>query len=235
MLVRRQATLSGVPDSASGAALACAILVPVLNRPARVAPLIESIRQATPEAHRILFICDPDDAPEIEAVIAAGAERLMVAAGYAGKINAGVRATTEPLLFLAADDLVFHPGWLEKATARLVRRIGVVGTNDLANPRVIAGTHATHSLVTRDYVERFGTIEQRGIALHEGYGHNWVDDEFVGTARHRNAFAFAADSIVEHRHPTWGTAPIDATYEKGQATFFEDRRLFRRRRSLWTM
>lgn len=233
MRVRRQATPPSVPDSTSGAALACAILVPVLARPARVAPLLLSIRNATPEPHRVLFICDPDDAPEIAAVDAAGAERVLIKAGYPGKINLGVHLTTEPLLFLGADDLVFHAGWLERATARLAPRIGVVGTNDIANPRVMSGEHATHCLVTRSYVEQFGTIDQRGQLLHEGYGHQFCDDELVGTARHRNAFVFAADAVVEHLHPCWGTAPTDSTYEKGQATFMADRRLYRRRRPQW--
>jgi hypothetical protein len=46
----------------------------------------------------------------------------------------------------------------------------------------MAGRHSTHSLVTRDYVERFGTIDEAGVVLHEGYPHEFVDDEFVQTA-----------------------------------------------------
>ena len=35
---------------------------------------------------------------------------------------------------------------------------GVVGTNDLSSKRVMAGTHATHALITREYAE-LGTID----------------------------------------------------------------------------
>ena len=47
-------------------------------------------------------------------------------------------------------------------------------------------------------IEQFGirVADQHGLAdgtlgqiLWEGYAHEWVDDELIGTARHRNAFA----------------------------------------------
>lgn len=210
------------------------VIIPVLRRPHRVAPLLESLVAATPEPHRVLFVCDPDDGAERDAVDAAGAERIDVAANYAGKINAGYRATTEPLMFLAADDVHFHPHWLERAVACLNDpAIGVVGTNDLGNPRVMAGLHATHSLVTRDYVDRFGTIDEVGKVLHESYPHEYVDTEFVETAKARCAWAFARDSIVEHLHPHWGKAPTDALYDAHPQRMQAGARIFKRRRYLW--
>ena len=214
------------------------ILVPVLHRPHRVRPLLDSVAAATPEPHRVLFICSPDDHAEIAAVDQAGADRLNLdtppgRGDYARKINAGHRATSEPILFLAADDLAFHPGWW--STARdLLDRWAVVGTNDLGNRRVMRGEHATHSLVTRDYIDRFGTIDQPGRVLHEGYWHNFVDDEFIGTARHRGQFTFSRRSVVEHLHPNWHKSERDDTYDRGQARFEVDRRLCNRRRHLWT-
>jgi glycosyltransferase involved in cell wall biosynthesis len=207
-----------------------AILVPVLGRPGRVATLLQSIAAATPEPHRVLFIADPDDHETLEAIAATSAAVIAPGGSYAQKINAGIAHTDEPLLFLGADDLTFHPGWLPAAAAHLTATIGVVGTNDLANPRVIAGEHATHSLVTRAYVAQ-GTIDGPGL-LHEGYRHNFVDDELTATAKSRRAWAFAADSHVEHHHPDWGTADRDATYARGRATWRIDRRLWARRRRL---
>lgn len=214
-----------------------AILVPVLRRPHRVAPLLASIEAATPEPHRVLFIASPGDTDELAAVEGAGADSVVLdeAPGrgdYARKINAGYRASSEPLLFLAADDLRFHAGWLAAAMAQLGPGIGVVGTNDLGNSRVMAGEHSTHSLVTRAYVEEFGTIDSAGV-LCERYEHNFCDDELVATAKTRQAWAFAADSIVEHLHPSWGKAERDEVYRRGQAHFHADRRLFARRARLW--
>lgn len=212
-----------------------AILVPMLHRPHRVAPLLDSITETAPDA-RVVFICSPADSEVLDAV--APHEHITVPGprpgDYARKINAGVAHTTEPLVFMAADDLRFHPGWFEAATAKLAPGIGVVGTNDLGSKRVMAGTHSTHSLVTRDYIDEFGTIDEPGKALHEGYPHEFVDDELVQTAIHRDAWAFADDSIVEHLHPAWGKAPMDAMYAQQSARMKAGRRVYRRRQRLWT-
>lgn len=210
-----------------------AILVPVLGRPHSVVPLIESIEAATTVAHRIIFIADAYDTAQKRAVRESAADLLIVDGGYGVKINAGIRATAEPFVFMAADDLRFHSGWFEAAHKLMDDRTGVVGTNDLCNRRVTSGVHATHSLVARSYCSR-GAIDNPDAVLHEGYDHSFVDDEFVSTAKHRKAFAMALDSIVEHRHPMNDTAADDDTYRKGRAQFRQDKRLFQHRRALWT-
>ena len=215
-----------------------AILVPVLRRPQNVRPLLASIAEATPEPHRVLFLVTAGDSAEIDEIRSAGADLLEVPPNrrgdYARKINAGYSATSDPFLFLGADDLAFRPGWLSAALALFEDpRIGVVGTQDLGNERVRNGLHATHSVVRRDYVDRFGTIDERRKVLHEGYWHEFVDDEFVATAQLRGAFAFAHDSIVEHLHPLWGKAPTDALYDAHAVRMRHGRTLFARRRRLW--
>lgn len=213
--------------------MTCVILVPALNRPHRVAPLLDGIAAATPQQHSILFIVDPDDFAEQEAIRAAGGEMIVHGGSYAQKINAGVRNTDEPFIFFGADDLHFWPRWLARAAGLISDQVGVVGTNDIGNARVKRGDHATHSLVARWYAE-LGAIDGGG-PLHEGYGHCFVDDEFVETAKHRGAWAFARGSVVEHLHPDWGKGQRDGVYDKGQSTFVADRAHFRRaRRPLWT-
>lgn len=201
-------------------------------------PLLDSIAAATPGA-RVLFLADPDDESELEAI-----ERESIrgdlcvkvdnhGGNYAEKINRGVKLTREPFLLLGADDLHFHPGWFEAATAKLTDGIGVVGTQDLCNRRVLRGEHSTHSLITRDYAA-LGTIDEADKVLHEGYLHEFVDDEFVATARHRNAWAFAHDSVVEHLHPMAGKAPMDDLYAAQRQRMRSGRKLFERRKHLWT-
>lgn len=215
------------------------VIVPVLRRPHRAVLVAESLAKATPQPHRLLFVASPGDTAEHEAVRATGADLLVIdeppmPGDYARKVNAAYRSSTEPLLFLGADDLEFHPGWLKAAVWKLTNGIGVVGTNDLGNPRVMAGLHATHSLVTRRYADDFGTIDRPGEILHEGYHHEYVDDELVGTAKRRGAWAFAAESIVEHLHPHWAKAPTDPLYAAQAQRMRASRELFQRRRRLWT-
>lgn len=207
------------------------LLVPVLRRPHRVAPLLRSAKETAD--CRVLFICDPDDEAEITAVKKARAEHFTLAGNYAEKINAGVRATREPLIFLGADDLRFHPGWLEAAQAKLEPGIGVVGTNDLCNPRTFEGDHSTHSLITREYARR-GTVDDPDCLLHEGYEHEYVDDELIGTAKARGAYAHAQDAIVEHLHPMAGKARSDALYAAQGQRMRRTRHIFDARLPLWT-
>ncbi len=208
------------------------VLVPVLRRPHRVAPLLASIRAATPNA-RTLFLADSGDTGEHVALRREGAEFAIFDGNYAKKINHGVSITDEPLIFFGADDLDFHPGWFEAAAARIRGRIAVIGTNDLCSPRVRAGRHATHSLLTREYAKR-GTIDDPSVVLHEGYEHEFVDDEFVQTAIKRHAFDFAADAHVEHLHPDVGKAPMDALYAARPGRMRRGRKLYRERQRLWT-
>ena len=212
------------------------IIIPVLNRPHRVRPLLDSIEEATPEPHRTVFVCSPGDTKELEALADADAEWICTPepyprGDYARKINFAYRATWEPLLFTGADDLHFHPRWLDAATAKLADGIGVVGTNDLTNPRTARG-HSTHSLVTRTYADK-GTIDEPHKILHEGYWHEYVDDELVGTAKKRKAYAHAPDSHVEHLHPMAKKAPMDSLYEMQTMRMMVSRRLYDQRRRLW--
>lgn len=217
----------------------CVVLVPVLNRPHRVVPFLEALAASEADA-RPLFICSPDDELEQKAVADAGADMIVLdqpptRGDYARKINAGYYATAEALLFLGADDVHFHRRWLQRCVRRLDQPgIHVVGTNDLCNQRVMNGQHSTHSLVTRTYVAERGTIDERGKVLHEGYPHEFVDDEFIETAKTRDAFAFARDAMVEHLHPMAGKAPMDALYAEQSARMRIGRKIYTRRRRLWT-
>lgn len=209
-----------------------AILVPVLARPGNVAPLLDAITATTTTPYRVLFICDPGDVAEHEAIAAAGGEMICPGGSYASKINAGVAATSEDLVLLGADDIRPHPGWLQAAVAAMVDGAQVVGLNDLIE-REARPSHATHFLLTRAAAQLPCADGRRG-PLCELYGHWYTDDELIATASARGMYAYAADAIVEHRHPMTGAAPDDATYRKGRASSRLDSKVFRRRCVLWT-
>lgn len=213
------------------------VVVPMLGRPHTVQPLVESLVETTKD-FRLLFVCSPSDKGTQDACKAAGGDLLVVGweptdGDYARKINAAVKTSDEPLIFTGACDLKFHKHWLGAAKACLHEGIGVVGTNDLGNPRVLAGRHATHFLVTRDYAG-LGLIDGNPGLFHEGYPHEYVDDELVGTAIKRRAWAYAPDSVVEHLHPSYGKAPMDEMYAQQQRRMAVGRVVYRTRRHLWT-
>jgi hypothetical protein len=154
-------------------------------------------------------------------------------ADWAKKINAGFEETTEDFLLLGATDLRFHPGWDANAL-RVAKHTGagVIGTNDLGNVTVMRGKHSTHPLVRRAYIEQFGTVDEPGKVVHEGYQHQWVDTELVQTAMARGQWAFAKDSHVEHLHFMWRKSKRDATYDKALSTSREDHHYFSQRKRL---
>lgn len=205
------------------------ILVPVLNRPHHVRPVLDSALGVTPGA-AVLFIADLDDTAEIDALESEGADWITVDGGYAKKINQAVKQTDSPFLFTAADDLVWRDGWFEAAVDRM-REAGaaVAGVNDL-RPRPTQ--HATHFLMTREYAET-PVIDGGEGPFYEGYTHNYCDRELIDTARKRGEYVYVAESWVEHKHHLDGAAPHDETYILGEKSFREDTVRYRQRRHLW--
>jgi hypothetical protein len=219
-----------------------AILVPVLGRPHNVAPFMESVA-ATKEEHTVYFICSPDDKDQIKECRASAAEVFVMSfkplgGDFARKINIGFDWTQEPWIFQAADDIRFSSGWDRHALLTAARyKVGVIGTNDLGNPLVKKGRSSTHTLFSRDYIEEYGsgTVDDSGRVFSEKYDHQYVDSEFIQTARMRKQWAFSRNSVVEHLHPHWGKAKMDETYEKAIRATKRDQDLFLRRLSLINM
>lgn len=219
-----------------------AVLVPVLARPQNVAPLVESFLACPlPSDARLVFYANEDDLDEI-----AELRRVCGVDGqwpgtltneirtWPQKINYGV---ADPLMadvdwFLcAADDVTFTPGWWEAtADLRADPRIGVIGTNDSAdgsgNPAVAAGEHTCHPLIRASYIRDYGTWDEKGVAVHSGYAHWFVDNELVVTAKMRRAWAYCKEAVIQHNHPYWGRGQWDATYALGEANAEADKQLW---------
>jgi GT2 family glycosyltransferase len=210
-----------------------AVLVPVMGRPEHAEPFMASLRASTGLA-TAYAVCDPEDTDAVDAWKAAGAELLVIPnlehRSFAEKVNAGYRHSREPWMLLVGSDVRFHPGWLDQALAAAGDRYHVIGTNDLGNPRVMAGEHATHPLIRRSYVDEVGASwDGPGIVAHEGYRHWFVDDEIVTAAKQRGVWAPALASRVEHLHPLFGKGEQDETYRVGQLHIEADKALFEAR------
>ncbi len=208
------------------------VIVPMLRRGHLMDRLRDSLHASTDRA-RILWAVTSGDFDVLDRV---GGDDHIVGpprsrGDYAHKINAGIQASDEPLIFTGAIDLAFHPGWLDAAEACLTDTVRMVGTNDLTTRTAYDG-HSTHTLVARDYVTR-GLIDGRPGLLNEDYLHEYVDDELVGTAIARSAYASCPDAVVEHLHPALGKAAWDVTYRAMPLRMQTDHDLFERRRTLW--
>lgn len=218
-----------------------AIIVPTLGRPDSLRPLLQSVATTTPVgAAQVVFVVDHEDKPTHDELQAAWQQgwrfgRCFEDGTYPEKVNVGYRASDAPFVLPAADDVVFHPGWLEQALAAFEPGVEVVGTNDLT-PITSDGQHATMPIVRRSYIEKQGAaFGEPGVVLHEGYHHNFVETELCQLAQQRGVFFSCPASIIEHRHPAWGTREADDTDRKGNMrNGDEDRQLFEERRARWT-
>lgn len=185
-----------------------AVIVPVMQRPQNVAPLVESFNATNDGTAKLYFVCDPDDDAEIAAVRAAGLEPLISHRGhtFGQKANVGYEETPESWLFLCGDDVEFTPGWLAEAR-KLSDRYHVIGSNDsergrIRNPQVATGRHADHWFTRRAYIDDDGSsLEGPGVFCPEAYGHWYTDKEVIGLARARGVFGFADECRVIHHHP----------------------------------
>jgi hypothetical protein len=225
------------------------IVVPIYRRTRNLPRMMESAWRTTPDAEVMLVVCENDlearlwidgrlwrDACDFPVDV-----RVLTVpwpAGspgdYAKKINAGYAHSDRPLLFTGADDIVFQPGWYEAALGVMQGgAIGVVGTVDDLNGRTIDGTHSTHSLIARWYADQGGTIDQDHVIYHEGYVHEYCDDELVQTAMTRSAYAHAFGAHVTHIHMLGDPALDDEVYRHGRSATPRSRRLYRLRRRLW--
>lgn len=204
-------------------------MIPTLGRAEKLPSVLENIKTTTKTPHRVYFIIEESDKKSQETLNDLDCEVIVGKFGtYPNAINGAFPKTSEPYLFIGADDLKFTEGWDVPLPTM------VVGTNDLHNPSVLSGEHATHYFVNRKYIEETGgTFEEiPGKVLHE-YDHNYCDTEFVETARCRGVYSHNHDSVVEHIHPGWKLGKLDSTYKKGGKNYEKDMQTFQRRRVGW--
>lgn len=210
------------------------VIIPALHRPQNVKPLMDSLRASTGLAAAWWVLDDPHG-EQADTVRANDGYMVIESGTFAHKVNVAFDRLKDnapaPWILLVGDDVRFHPGWLDKALEVANRwDADVVGTNDLLNPRVMRGEHATHMLIRRSYIDEIGSSwDGPGIVAHEGYHHWYVDDEIVMAAKLRGRFQAALGSHVQHFHPMNGTTPMDEIYELGTKHVETDKALFTRR------
>lgn len=216
-----------------------AILIPTLGRPHALAPLLQNLRQVTEFRYRVYFVVDQGDA-ETRDVLGGmpgfDFTTVLCDGTFPEKTNAGFAAgSDEELVAPLADDVVFHDGWLQAVLPHFEAGWQVVGTNDLT-PVTKCGWHVTMPILRRSYIEDPGAAwGEQATVFHEGLHHNFTDTELWQLARHRDVAIFEPESVIEHRHPVWGTREADATDAKGNgARWNADEALFIARKNEWS-
>jgi hypothetical protein len=208
-----------------------AVIVPVMRRPGNAAPFMRSLRSSGAAA-AVYAVADEPDIETRQAWTDAGATVLITPTDhrFGPKVNHGYRSTTEPWVLVVGDDVIFHPGWDTAALAAAGDRFHMVATNDMGNPWVLRGEHATHPMIRRTWVDESGACwDGPGVVAHEGYRHAWVDNEWSAKAIAEGVFVFAEQARVEHIHPTWGKGVMDPVYAAGIAALGADGKLFHHR------
>lgn len=204
-----------------------ALLVPVV-RHEKILGLIDNIEAATQLPHALYWAATRGS--QCERVLNDVHANVLADDGgtFPARINALFAATDEPYVFMGADDVRFHPGWLEAAMGMMEVVDGVVAVNDLFNP------HGTLALVSRRYIdENDGTADGTGPVIHRGYIHNYSETELFNTAAHRGRFAYCAASVVEHLHWAAGKGEPDEWYRLGDRYAGQDQALHVSRSHLW--
>lgn len=109
-------------------------------------------------------------------------------------------------LVLGSDDQIYKPGWLE-AALKVADDTGahVIGLND---GHTNIDDYAPHYMMRREFVEQ----HLGGYMVPPVYQSWWFDREICEKARSLGLYAPAWLAHVEHCHPDWGTADMDATY-----------------------
>lgn len=220
------------------------VAIPVRERPHRLRPVLDAVLAAATVPTRVIFLADHDDLPTLEVLARLDALHAICpfargwdTATFSSKVNVAYRTFDAPFLAMFGDDV--HPvrGWDREVLDVFARSrsTGVVSTNDLTNPRVMAGRAATHPVVARGYVESYRTATADDPAgplpdpvLSEAYRHAYTDGELVHVARARGAFEPCLPAIVEHLHPQRGH-PTDGIYRLGRSFHARDRATQRKR------
>lgn len=211
------------------------VVVPVLRRPQRAEPFMASLRESVQgDPPPVIAVANADDVETAEAWRRAGADVVTFVGhpgSYGQKANIVARWPSQvptPWMFLTGDDVCFHPGWLD-VLDDVRPESCVVGTNDLANPRVTSGDHAVHFFLRMDYVRKQGASWDGPGTIAGPYRHWYTDDEIITIAKMRGVFEPRLDSVVEHLHPLFDKGVEDDVYQIGYDHAAADQALWMQR------
>ena len=184
------------------------VLFPTTGRPDRAEACLRQLRDTT-AGHDIEVIAAVDADLETRERLDPLADRITYSDSYRGCSRAWNDAlalsTGDPVVF-AADDLIWHEGWLDAALERLGEfpdGWGLVGFNDGHWREDLS----THYLMSRRFIiEVLG-----GVVAWDWYRHSFNDLEVNERAKRAGRYAWCEDAHVTHEHWLFGDRPQDST------------------------
>jgi len=201
-----------------------------LNRADKLPDLVREVHLSTRTPYRLYFVIESHDRESFNAVKGMDCELVVGRYGScAAAYNAGFNYSSEPVAFLANDDLSFPEGWEIPALAMIQDGTPIVGVNEGHNRMTC------FSMVDRAYIEaESGVYDVPGQLVHP-YKSQYVDTELADYAKHRGVWGEAHEGGVIHQHHDFGLAdPNHPNYVKARGTLDEDRDTYNRRQSEWS-
>lgn len=204
------------------------VLLATTGRPEMAVRCVQGIRETT-EGHEVEIVCAVDHDRQSERRLRLLVETLLYSEAYRGCSRAWNdclgRSSGDPVV-LAADDLVWEPGWLDQALAKLAEfdgGWGFVGFNDGHWNADLS----THYLMSRRLIcEVFG-----GVVAWPHYRHSFNDREANARAQQAGRYAWCEDAHVRHEHWLFGDRPQDGTDTRPLAGHPESERAFLERQA----
>lgn len=202
------------------------VLLATTGRPELAIRCVAGIRETT-EGHDVEIVAAVDADPESRDLLAPMVDQMLYSDEYRGSSRAWNEALAVSLgdpIILAADDLIWQPGWLDAALKTLSEfpdGWGFVGFNDGHWGEELS----THWLVSRRLIrEAFG-----GVVTWEFYEHSFQDREANERARRAGRYAWCSDAHVHHEHWIFGDRSQDATDTRNLAAHGASEQIFQRR------
>lgn len=180
----------------------------------------------TTEGHDVEVIAAVDADPETAERIEPLADQVLYSEEYEGcskAWNACLAETTGDPVVFAADDLIWRPGWLDAALAKLEEfedGWGLVGFND----GHWGAELSTHYLMSRRFI-----VEVLGGVVAWDYRHSFNDLEVNERAKRAGRYAWAEDAHVEHVHWLFGDREQDETDTRTLGEHAEAQRIYNER------
>ena len=149
--------------------------------------------------------------------------------GYWGSLNAGLEALERPLVGFYADDVLFHPYWLESAlncyNGYFKDGKGLLAVHD----GVWKNFHASHGFISRKWL----WILYGEPKFPECYKHDFGDSELTQFSKDFQRFKYCNACEIEHLHYDNKRREWDEIDDVGASSKYEDGTLYPIRYDEW--
>lgn len=207
-------------------------IVPTRGRPQAVPELVDAFRKTCTGPTRLLFAIEQDDHARLAyetAIIEAGNAHAQVFADdptgvrleYAlcdgGSMVSALNATVDLVLpnrepaaiaFMGDDHRPRTKGWDAAYLEALAAKPGLVYGNDLVQGERLP----TQVAMSADLVRALGHMAPPTLT------HLYVDNYWLALGQAADCITYLPDVVVEHLHPSVGTAPVDEGYLRVNST-----------------